>query len=242
MKKRKFIISFVIIIVIMILSCLIIFDKRDEFQYKIISERIAKEINSTTKVVNSNKELLEKYRSEYNNDEIIGKIAIENSDFNMLFVQGKDNDYYLTHLINRQNNNLGTIFLDYRNNLDKSKKINIYGHNNGKSGVSFNYIMNYENKEFYEKHKRIIISSDLSDYIYEIFSIQIVENINEYIHMKVDFNDDIEWQNYINSIIGNSLYKDNIDINKIHRILTLQTCTNRNDWQFLLVNARLVEE
>ena len=75
--------------------------------------------------------------------------------------------------------------------------------------------------------------------IYSIFSIQIVDD--NYIHMKVDFPNNDEWVSYINNVLNNSLYKEEVDVNSINKILTLQTCTNRVDWQFLLVNAMLEE-
>ena len=244
MKKKKFWILIILIIIIIIGSTIIILNKKEKKSYIKLNNEIQEEIeiSAASKEENNNKEIFDKYRNEYNNDEIIGQISIENSSFNMLFAKGNDNDYYLKHLINKEPNSLGANFLDYRNDIDNSKKINIYGHNNGNNGISFNYLMNYEDKEFYDNHKRIIISSDQKDYIFEIFSIQIVDGSSNYIHMQVEFNNNDEWENYINKVLANSLYKDDIDISNTKRLLTLQTCTNRIDWQLLLVNARLIEE
>ena len=244
MKKRNFNVLMILIIIIIIGCIIILFNKREKNIYIKLNNEIQEEIkiSAASRAENNNKEQLDKYRNEYNNDEIIGQISIENSNFNMLFAKGNDNDYYLKHSINKEPNNLGAIFLDYRNDIDNSKKINIYGHNNGNNGISFNYLMNYEDKEFYDNHKRIIISSDQKDYIFEIFSIQIVDGSSNYIHMQVDFNNKDEWENYINKVLANSLYKDDIDMSNTKKLLTLQTCTNRIDWQLLLINARLIEE
>ena len=58
--------------------------------------------------------------------------------------------------------------------------------------------------------------------------------------MKVDFNTDSEFNEYLDNVLANSLYKLDIDKSKVKRVLTLQTCTNRKDGQYLLVNASLV--
>ena len=231
---KRFIILLLLICVV--ISCyFIIINKHKEYKYIELNKQY---INITIDN-NNNKELLSKYRTVFNNDEIVGEIKIDNSDFSMLFAKGSDNEFYLTHLINKERNNLGASFLDYRCDIDNSKKVNVYGHNNGNIGVSFNYIMNYKNKEFYNNHRKIIIRSENKDYIYEIFSVQIVDS--NYMHMRVNFNDDKEWFSYISNVLDNSLYKEEIDIKSINKVLTLQTCTNRVDWEFLLVNARLVE-
>ena len=152
----------------------------------------------------------------------------------MLFAKVRDNSYYLNHLLDNTYNKLGSIYLDYRSNIDTDKKINIYGHNNNDVGMSFNYLMNYLDYNFYNKYKKIEIITDNNKYIYNVFSIQIVNK--NYNHMNLSFNDN-KFVDYINNIKNNSIYYDNIDINNIKSILTLQTCTNQRDYEYLLVNA-----
>lgn len=232
-KKIIIIISIILIITI---SIFMIF-KSEEYRYININNIDIKIPNITTNNASYRIDL-DKYKKEYDNDEIVGQISILNTDFSMLFAQSNDNSYYLDHLLNKEYNKLGSTFLDYRTNIDSSKKINIYGHNNNNVGVSFNYIMNYENEDFFNKYNKIIINTKLNNYTYEIFSIQIVDS--NYIHMKVDFNTDSEFNEYLDNVLANSLYKLDIDKSKVKRVLTLQTCTNRKDGQYLLVNASLV--
>ena len=233
---NKKIIIIISIISIITISIFMIF-KSEEYRYININNIDIKIPNITTNNASYRIDL-DKYKKEYDNDEIVGQISILNTDFSMLFAQSNDNSYYLDHLLNKEYNKLGSTFLDYRTNIDSSKKINIYGHNNNNVGVSFNYIMNYENEDFFNKYIKIIINTELNNYTYEIFSIQIVDS--NYIHMKVDFNTDSEFNEYLDNVLANSLYKLDIDKSKVKRVLTLQTCTNRKDGQYLLVNASLV--
>lgn len=244
MKKFKKVLVIVLIIIVLFLLLIICINKYREYRYiklndiNDIKSEVSEDNVSNNIEENSNKLDLDNYRNTYNNDEIKGILSISNSDFEMLFAQSQDNSYYLDHLLNKEYNKLGSTFLDYRVDIDQSKKINIYGHNNGSVGVSFNYLMNYLDKNFYDEHRKIIINTNLDTYVYEIFSIQIVDS--NYIHMKVDFNSDSSWYDYLNIVLNNSVFKEEIEVENISRVLTLQTCTNRYDGEFLLVNARLI--
>ena len=194
--------------------------------------------NTTTisKPTTSSPKTLEDYRKVHNNNDIVGKISIPNTNLSMLLTQTTNNTYYLDHLVNKEYNKLGSTFVDYRTNLNTSKKINIYGHNNGKNSVSFNLLTNYLDKTYYEQHKLIKIETNNNIETYEIFSIQITNNNN---HMQVSFTD-IEWYLHLEDIINNSIYTTNTSIDDITKMITLQTCTNINDNEFLLIHGRKI--
>ena len=46
------------------------------------------------------------------NPDVVGWIFIEGTNINYPVVQGEDNDYYLSHLLDRSSNSSGSIFLD----------------------------------------------------------------------------------------------------------------------------------
>lgn len=233
MKKARNIL--VIILIIIVLFLLLIFIKSKHREYKYIDMN-----NVTNEVIieDNNIEDINNYRKKYNNNEIVGSITILNSNFKVLFAQTTNNSYYLNHLLNKEYNELGSVFLDYRTNIDNNKKINIYGHNNNIE-TSFNYLINYLDNKFYKEHRKIIIATSNNNYLYEVFSIQIVSS--NYIHMKVNFNSKKEWNDYLENILNNSIYKEDINIDNIDKVLTLQTCTNIEDGQFLLVNAKVIK-
>ena len=233
--KKKLIVLLIIVFVIML--CLLFYYKYYEYKYININN-----IDIPNVEIDADKASyffdLDKYIDEYKNDQIIGLITIMDTDFSMLFAQSDDNSYYLDHLLNHEYTKLGSTFLDYRVDIDNSRKINIYGHNNNDVGVSFNYIMNYENKSFFDKYDKIYIYTKDTSYVCEVFSVQIVDS--NYIHMKVDFNNDYEFYDYLDNVLANSIYYREINYDEVSRVLTLQTCTNRKDLEYLLVNARLI--
>ena len=64
------------------------------------------------------------------NPDVIAWIQIPALDISYPVVRGKDNDYYLHHMFDGQENKNGSIFVDYHNQPDFSDSNTIvYGHN-----------------------------------------------------------------------------------------------------------------
>ena len=102
-------------------------------------------------------------RKKYDNKDIKGAIRIDNSDFEEIVFQTKNNSYYLNHNY-RGKKNGSEIFLDYRSDIDTSDLKIIYSKN-------INMLKDYNNKEYYNEHKYIELETDKAIYKYEIVSI-----------------------------------------------------------------------
>ena len=176
-------------------------------------------INEKTIIIDNSKVYeLNDYKDYYNNDDIVGIINIEGTEINDVIVKSSDNSYYLNHNINKDYDVKGSIFLDYRTDFN-SKQINIYGHNsNYYLDLPFKDLEKYLDKSFYNNHKYINIWDGSNDYIYEIFSIQIVTK--DFEHMNINPSD---ITNHINKI-SKSIYDTNVRVNINDNILVLQTC------------------
>ena len=96
--------------------------------------------------------------------------------------------------------------------------------------------MNYLDKTYYEQHKLIEIETASTSETYEIFSIQVTSNNN---HMQVSFTD-LEWYLYKEELINTSIYNIDTSIDDVTKMITLQTCTNVNDNEFLLIHGRKI--
>ena len=125
--KRKII----IIIILILLSLLVIGvyystnKKSNKKDYLLVNIDRNNNVNNPINY----EEVINDIRSEYNNDDIVGILEIENTDYIVPILQGEDNEYYLNHLPNKEENFMGSVFLDYRVNIDSSRKLLIYGHN-----------------------------------------------------------------------------------------------------------------
>jgi len=183
---------------------------------------------TTTPIINK--------KNEYQNKDIIGTINVANTE--KIVVQTTDNEYYLNHDLNKRNSIYGTIFLDYRNNIE-DKQLNIYGHNSSNDKGPFNILEQYLNKSFYNKNKYITLSTKENTFIYEIFSVA-KTSTNE--HMKINFNNNSDWLIHLNKLKTMSIYNTDIDINNNDKIIVLQTCVmNSNPKQYILIIGKLIK-
>jgi len=176
---------------------------------------------------------LEYCKKKYSNSDIIGRLKIEGTDIDTLLVKSTNNEYYLNHSINKEEDIKGSIFVDYRTNLN-SNQINIYGHNSKEYELPFKELEKYKTKDFYEKHKIIELWNGSETYYYQIFSIQIIFSSDE--HMNIN---PLDLEKHILSL-NKSIYDTGISANKNDKILVLQTCNYSEKNSYLLVIAKKI--
>ena len=166
-------------------------------------------------------------QEEYNNTDIVGTLEIENTDYKVPIVQSTDNSYYLKHLPNKEYSFMGSIFLDYRVNIDNSRKLLIYGHNSRYYDMPFKILENYYDMDYLNEHKYITISTKEKIRKYEIFSLYI--ETKDYKYMNVNFTDST-YKAHVYYLKNKSMYNINTDIKDDDNILILQTCSTHKDY------------
>lgn len=182
---------------------------------------------------------------QYNNSDIVGNITILNTTFTSSVVKHTDNTYYLSHNLYKKYDKGGAIYLDYRVDLDNSRKILIYGHNSRKINRPFSILENYYDEDYYNQHKYIEIESLNNSYIYEIFSVYIETSDWTYYNL-INFSNDEYYLNHILELKNKSFYDTKVDATSSDRILILQTCSNNKKYEkyknkYLLVVAKLID-
>lgn len=202
---------------------------------KQISNEIKEELIVLSESNNTNKSsyTLDYYKNYYSNDDIIGRLKIYDTKIDTLLVQSTNNDYYLNYNIEKKYSVRGSIFVDYRTNLN-SKHVNIYGHNSKVYNLMFKELENYLDSDYYENHKYIELWNGTSTYIYEIFSIQIITS--DYEHMDTN---PMDWSKHI-SKLNNSIYDTKNSATIEDEILVIQTCIYNPNNSFLLINAKKI--
>jgi len=82
------------------------------------------------------------------NEDLVAWIQIPGIGLDYPVVQGEDNEYYLYHTFQKENNKAGSIFLDYRNHDDfTDRRVILYGHNM-KDGSMFSNLKQYQDSVF----------------------------------------------------------------------------------------------
>ena len=170
---------------------------------------------------------VEKLQKEYNNEDVVGTLEILNTDYKVPVVQGSDNNYYLRRLPNKEYNIMGSIFLDYRVNINTSKKLLIYGHNDKKIEMPFKILENYYDKSYLDSHKYVVITSKERVRTYEIFSVFVEPT--DFSYMKVNF-ENSSYIEHLNMLKNKSMFNFDIDLDENTNILLLQTCSTHKDY------------
>lgn len=231
MKKKVMInICIVFLLIICIYSFIKIYQKYNT----------KKEIEQVNNIVISpdNENDIEYLRKQYNNDDIIGILNI--ASINTILVQGKDNDFYLDHLINKEENKTGSVFVDYRQNINSAKQLNIYGHSSDYYDLPFNVLLNYSDFEFYKENKYAEIITEDKTYKYEIFGVNMTTNEE---HLKFDFSTSDDFKKHLEILQEDNLYDTNVKVDETDEILIIQTCINNDKrGNLLIIILRKVEE
>ena len=192
-------------------------------------------------------EILEEYQNLYNsNRSLIGWVKIEDTNIDYPVMQTANNEYYLTHNISQDYDKNGSIFLDCNCDVLKpSTNLIIYGHHM-KSGKMFGQLDKYKDKDYWEKHPYIQF-----DTIYEKGTYQIVyafqsrvynsDEITFKYYQFIDANSQEEFDSYMNSMNGLSLYDTGVPVQYGDHFLTLSTCDHTETEGRFVVVAKKVE-
>ena len=140
-KKLKNIIITSVLVIVFVLSAYKIVTK---VSGDLKSEAVYSELRSNNKEEDG--KCIKEDLSNINKD-FVGWVTIDNTDLEYPFVQGEDNDHYLHRDINHNDSTAGTIFMDYRDNLDSSQNIILYGHHM-KNGTMFTPVVKYKEEDF----------------------------------------------------------------------------------------------
>lgn len=174
------------------------------------------------------------------NKDIVGWIKVWGTDIEFPVVQTTDNEYYLTHSMDKTYNSAGWIFADCTNKLDGTdKNIVIYGHNRRDNSM-FGTLKNVLNKEWYDNENNYFIPfiQEGQSTIYEVFSVYQIENEDYYI--TTNFASIEEYQTFIDTIKSRSVKNFGIDVTTSDNILTLSTCADNNKYRVVL-HARKIK-
>lgn len=161
---------------------------------------------------------------EYN-DEAKGYIKLDGTRIQYPILEHSDNDFYLKRGSDKVSNGAGSIFIDYRTEGLEGKMCIIYGHNM-LDGSMFKELMSFRNKDFCKKHPTFDIYVGYKHYIYYAFSTFSTKVTNEDIY-KFGFEDDKEFQDWINRVYNKSTYKfDNGKPDISDKIIMCSTCVD----------------
>lgn len=171
-------------------------------------------------------------------------------------VQTTDNEYYLNHNFYDQKRSCGTVFADYRDNVNdysdlQSDNIILYGHNQ-RDGTMFGNLDYYKwDYKYWLKNPFIYFDNCYESSTYVIISSFVTntepehDNGNVFAYNNfIDFRDsgDYTYANFIDEVQKRSHFITGIDVNENDKFLTLSTCSYEWDPSRHVIIARKLRD
>ncbi len=195
-------------------------------------------------------DILPEYIDIYNkNKKLIGWLEIADINGGVFLsypvMQTTDNEYYLTHGFNQENDKNGCIFMDCDcDALKPSDNLILYGHHM-MSGNMFGNLVKYESEDFYRNHRIIKFDTIYEHGEYEVMfafrtSLKYENDISFKYYEFIDANGPEEFNSYMNEMAEMSLYDTGVTAVWGDHLLTLSTCDYQEDNGRFAVVARKI--
>lgn len=175
---------------------------------------------------------------EKNQDE---KLTLSINDLiqNEKVMQTTDNEFYMNHNNKKEKFIGGSLFVDYRIDLNNTRKIIIYGHSSSTVDIPFTKLLGYKKQSFLINHPNIELTYPDKKEIYQIFTVMLLKE--DYFYTRLAFSDE-KFKSHLEELKKKSIYDTGINIDETNKILILQTCSQDEDGQYLVIGAKLKEK
>lgn len=215
--------------------------KSDNKDNEKIQETIEQLITPIDDKETENKYIIDFQTLKEQNPDTIAYLKVNNTNIDYIVVKPNDNNYYLNHNFNKEKNNSGWIFADYKNQFDETdKNIVIYGHNTI-DGSMFGTLKKILEKSWYEnpENHNILLITEKGTYTYQVFSTYTI--IPEDYYINTEFKNNKEFEEFLHEIKSRSFYDYGVNISQDDKILTLSSCIKSGKKRVAL-HAKLIKE
>lgn len=171
--------------------------------------------------------------------DIVGWISIEGTAIDYPVVQGVDNDFYLTHLPDKNKNSAGSIMMDVACDPAFGCAVTILHGHHMRSGAMFGDLDLYLEDGYYEEHPTMLLKTPDGNFNVEIFAATIV-NGREYGYL-TSFRSEEEFDDFMTELREGSAFESDVEVSFGDRMLMLSTCEYTYDDARLLVVGKIVE-
>lgn len=174
------------------------------------------------------------------NNQTRGWIQVGGTNINYPFVQGNNNDYYLNHSFNKEQNSAGWVFLDYRNSIASFSDKNTILYAHGRlDHTMFGSLRNILSSGWLNNRNNHIIklSTEYENTLWQVFSVYRIPTTSDY--LRTSFVSSNDFRDFIKMLHQRSAYDFNTLVSESDRILTLSTCYN--DADKVVLHAKLIK-
>ena len=185
-------------------------------------------------------EYFEKKRSQFigiqrSYPDVWGWIDLPGMSIDYIVMQSYDNNYYLYRNYDGSYTRYGSIFADCRASRDvlSNRNLIIYGHNMNAARKMFAPLLDLVSDEETFRNQLVNIVTPDGLYTYKLFSVY--DTSVSYNYIRTNFSSDEDFLEFCEKCKNKSIYKTDIEFTKDTKLITLSTCTVRNDgmrWAF----------
>lgn len=169
-------------------------------------------------------------------------LTLPDTVINYPVAQGRDNEYYLTHLYDGTENKAGCLFLDYESAPDFSDRNTvIYGHNM-RDGSMFASLLQYAGQEYYDAHPNMLLVTPEGGFLVELFTAFEAspdEAAGSASPWALDWESSKDYAAWLADMRGRSLFQSDAAAASGDKVLTLSTCTDNGSSRFIVMGRLL---
>lgn len=192
-------------------------------------------------------EILDEYKNLYiKNKSIIGWLKIDDTIIDYPVMQTSNNEYFLNHNFDGQEDKNGSLFLDKDCDvIHRNANLIIYGHHM-KSGKMFGGLNKYSDIAYYKKHPFIRFDSIYEKGVYQVMyvfrdKVYSEEEITFKYYKFIDAYSTEEFRSNMQEMSKMSLYHTGVEAVYGDQLLTLSTCDSTEQGGRFVVVAKRIE-
>ena len=169
---------------------------------------------------------------------------LEVGDFTAPIVQGKDNIKYLTTDFYGKKNPHGTVFADFRNDLEVlGDNTILYGHNYDRSERIFYEVEKFKNIDYANANPIVTFTTKEKEHQFVVFGMFVTNTIESQgevfdYHNQLKFDTPEASKVFLDGVAKRSLISTEIPVDYHDRLLTLSTCGYEFEGQRYVLIAR----
>lgn len=190
---------------------------------------------STYQVSQEDKDYLAKRFADLSsvNKDVVAYVYAPGTDLDEPVVQTTDNETYLDKTFDGgYQPYMGTVFMDMDNNKNFSDRLTwLFGHARGsKVGDHrmFNDVNYYDNQEYMNNHKYVVIETPERKYYYEAAFLTIVPETTSF--YRLDFENDQDFLDQLTNVKADATTKnDDVQLKGTDKYLVLSTCREEDE-------------
>jgi len=178
-----------------------------------------------------------------NNTDYRGWIWFDSGLISLPIMQADENQYYLNHNLNKENDMCGEPFIDAANSLT-DQNITIYGHTvfQDSNDLMFTPLKKLLDQQTFDQNQRFYIEWADGIRTYQIFAVCDIDYAEDsWNYTQNIFQTDKNFYTYVHAARKHSSVTADIDVAATDQLVTLQTCTELSSTKRTIIVAKEIK-